>query len=193
MNNNELNQYIKHYLEEDKTHSAIMLTGDWGTGKSYYVQNCLIPFLENENNGKHKCVVVSLYGLSSLYDLSKALYFGVRLKPIAANMSEAGSTGMFAAKTILKGVTSFFGVDLSKSEAEMQQLYESIDLTGRLIILEDLERSNIDIIELLGYWLELLFETGYVDEQTYKPLQNSCGAIRRMLISSIKTIKEKNR
>ena len=40
------------------------------------------------------------------------------------------------------------------------------------------------------YWLELLFETGYVDEQTYKPIQNNCGAIRRMLISSIKTIKE---
>ena len=42
------------------------------------------------------------------------------------------------------------------------------------------------------YWLELLFETGYVDEQTYKPIQNSCGAIRRMLISTIRTIKEKN-
>ena len=40
------------------------------------------------------------------------------------------------------------------------------------------------------YWLELLFETGYLDEQTYKPIQNNCGAIRRMLISSIKTIKE---
>jgi four helix bundle protein len=42
------------------------------------------------------------------------------------------------------------------------------------------------------YWLELLFETGYLDEQTYKPIQNNCGAIRRMLISTIKTIKEKN-
>lgn len=41
------------------------------------------------------------------------------------------------------------------------------------------------------YWLELLFETGYMDEQTYKPVQNDCGAIRRMLISSIKTMKEK--
>ena len=40
------------------------------------------------------------------------------------------------------------------------------------------------------YWLELLFETGYMDEQTYKPIQNSCGAIRRMLISSIQTVKE---
>ena len=42
------------------------------------------------------------------------------------------------------------------------------------------------------YWLELLFETGYMDEQTYKPFQNNCGAIRRMLISTIKTIKGKN-
>lgn len=42
------------------------------------------------------------------------------------------------------------------------------------------------------YWLDLLFETGYIDEQTYKPIQNDCGAIRCMLISSIKTIKEKS-
>ena len=41
------------------------------------------------------------------------------------------------------------------------------------------------------YWLELLYETGYMKEVTYKPIQNSCGAIRRMIISSIKTIKEK--
>lgn len=40
------------------------------------------------------------------------------------------------------------------------------------------------------YWLDLLFETGYIDEQTYKPIRNTCGAIRRMLISSIKTLKE---
>ena len=42
------------------------------------------------------------------------------------------------------------------------------------------------------YWLDLLFETGYMDEQTYKSLQNSCGAIRRMLISSIRTMKDKS-
>ena len=42
------------------------------------------------------------------------------------------------------------------------------------------------------YWLELLFETGYIDQETYKPIQNNCGSIRRMLISTIKTIKEKS-
>ena len=41
------------------------------------------------------------------------------------------------------------------------------------------------------YWLELLFETNCISETIYKPLQNDCGAIRRMLISSLKTIKAK--
>ena len=41
------------------------------------------------------------------------------------------------------------------------------------------------------YWLELLFETNCMPEENYKALQNDCGAIRRMLISSLKTIKSK--
>lgn len=41
------------------------------------------------------------------------------------------------------------------------------------------------------YWLELFFETECIDEARYKELQNDCGAIRRMLISSLKTIKSK--
>ena len=41
------------------------------------------------------------------------------------------------------------------------------------------------------YWLELLFETNCMAEENYKALQNDCGAIRRMLISSLKTIKTK--
>ncbi len=39
------------------------------------------------------------------------------------------------------------------------------------------------------FWLELLFETGCMEEIVYKPIQNDCGAIRRMLIASLNTIK----
>ena len=41
------------------------------------------------------------------------------------------------------------------------------------------------------YWLELLYETGCINEEVYKSLQSECGAIRRMLIASLKTVKSK--
>ena len=43
------------------------------------------------------------------------------------------------------------------------------------------------------YWLELLFETNCLDESLYLSVRNDCGALRRMLISSITTIKSKQK
>ncbi|MBQ7986785.1 MAG: four helix bundle protein [Clostridia bacterium] len=40
------------------------------------------------------------------------------------------------------------------------------------------------------YWLELLNRTGYIGEEQYKVVANNCGQIRRMLISSINTVKD---
>ena len=150
MTNSELNEYILHYLKEDRTKSAIMLTADWGTGKSYYIQNELIPFLGKEENGSYSCVVVSLYGLKSVEEISKSLYLESRMKFLPKG-SEGFETGKFAVKTVVKGITSFLGVDLSKTEEELQDLYQSVDLSGKLIILENIERSGINILEVLGY------------------------------------------
>lgn len=41
-----------------------------------------------------------------------------------------------------------------------------------------------------GYWLELLFRTNYIDEQTFKALSTQCASLRVMLISSCKTVKQ---
>ena len=38
-------------------------------------------------------------------------------------------------------------------------------------------------------WLKLLFNTGVIDEDIYKKHRNLCGRIRRLLISSCKTLK----
>ena len=42
------------------------------------------------------------------------------------------------------------------------------------------------------YWLELLNRTGYIEKEKYNHITGNCGQIRRMLISSINTVKEKN-
>ena len=55
--------------------------------------------------------------------------------------------------------------------------------------------SKLEIVQKECYetehWLELLFETDSIEEEKYKKMKNECGAIRRMLISSLKTVKFK--
>ena len=41
-----------------------------------------------------------------------------------------------------------------------------------------------------GYWLELLYRTKYIDEQTFKTMSSKCTSLRAMLIASCKTAKE---
>lgn len=41
-----------------------------------------------------------------------------------------------------------------------------------------------------GYWLELLYRTGYIDDAWYKSLSDTCTSIRVMLIASCRTAKE---
>ena len=77
----EYNVYIQSYLDNDKTKSAIMLIAPWGMGKSHYIQNSLIPHLEKD--GAKRCVVVSLYGINDVKEISKAIYLEVRAKAIS--------------------------------------------------------------------------------------------------------------
>ena len=41
-----------------------------------------------------------------------------------------------------------------------------------------------------GYWIELLYRTKYIDEQTFKTLSAKCTSLRAMLIASCRTTKE---
>ena len=42
------------------------------------------------------------------------------------------------------------------------------------------------------YWLEILYKVNSIDESTYKSLINKCGTIRRKLIASVTTVKNKS-
>ena len=63
-------------------------------------------------------------------------------------------------------------------------------------------QSNLDFVSKLEialkecyeteYWLEVLFKVNAINEITYKSLTNKCGTIRRKLIASINTVKNKN-
>lgn len=182
MKKQEIIKYVRHYIEQDQTHSAIMLSADWGTGKSHFIQHDLIPHLAldkddqfKDKEKKHNCIVVSLYGLTQLSDISKSIYLEVRTSKIKKWVSaisnkipkrlriasqEVISIGSGIGKTILKGVAGHSGVDLNISDKDLKKIFKSIDLSGKLLIFDDIERTKINILEFLGYVNSLVEQDG---------------------------------
>ena len=75
------------------------------------------------------------------------------------------------------------GTSIGANIREAQYAHGKADFVAKLQIA--LKEANET-----GYWLELLFKTGYINEQEYKSLDSACTSIRVMLISSINTSKE---
>lgn len=190
----ELNEFIKNYIENDRTGRAIMISGCWGTGKSYYIKNSLAPFLANQGNVGHECVVVSLYGCEQLADISRRVFWEIKSRDfqnaqkkittklrkglqrfrkktnpeteneerseISLQKKAKRNKTLFIAKTILNGVANRFNINTYIDKNSMKRLFESVDLSGKLLVFEDVERSNIDIVDLLGYINSLTEQDG---------------------------------
>lgn len=75
------------------------------------------------------------------------------------------------------------GTSIGANIREAQYAHGKADFIAKLQIA--LKEANET-----GYWLELLLKTKYIDENTYKKLNDSCTSIRVMLISSINTTKK---
>ena len=74
------------------------------------------------------------------------------------------------------------GTSIGANIREAQYAHGKADFVAKLQIA--LKEANET-----GYWLELLFRTGYLSESEYNALDSACASIRVMLISSINTAK----
>ena len=68
-------------------------------------------------------------------------------------------------------------------------IYEANYAQGRKDFISKLEIALKEASET-GYWLELLNRTKYIDETTYKSLNDQCTSIRVKLVASCRTAKE---
>ena len=157
MNTKELNSYLEDYITKDKSHRAVMLVAPWGEGKTFYINSTLKDHLKEK---KLDFVNISLYGIKDLGELNKQLFLEIKLgklkkkKGLFGWISSHGKTILSGAigvgKTILKNV-AHIDVDIDLKEPKWSKMFESINLKNKLIIFDDLERTNIDIFEFLGY------------------------------------------
>ena len=72
------------------------------------------------------------------------------------------------------------GTSIGANIREAQYAHGKADFVAKLQIA--LKEANET-----GYWLELLYKTGHIEEAEYKALDSACASIRVMLIASINT------
>ena len=69
-----ISEKILRYISDPSKNQALLLSGPWGMGKTYYIKNTLQKDLETqEAYKKYKIVYTSLYGINSLKDLQNIL------------------------------------------------------------------------------------------------------------------------
>lgn len=90
----------------------------------------------------------------------------------------------------IKGCTVFVNQILRSASSIGANIHEAKYAQSRADFVNKLEIALKESSET-EYWLELLFRKEKLSEEQYKHLRNQCGSIRRRLIASVTTAKEK--
>ena len=72
----DLVESILDYIRAEYTDYAIMINGEWGSGKTYFWNHKIKPKIEamQVNGKKLTPIYMSLYGISNLEEISKKIF-----------------------------------------------------------------------------------------------------------------------
>ena len=149
----ELVDSILDYVRADYTDYAIMINGEWGSGKTYFWNHKIRNKIESLrlNGRKYTTIYMSLYGISNLEDISKKIFIETTQlmdKNMRKYMETHGQTTIPEyAKTGLD-MANFFGVTQNGDKIDYASFFATND---KVLCFDDLERANVDVIDILGY------------------------------------------
>lgn len=151
MDNDLIIQNIETYIKSEHCNYAIMLDGEWGSGKTYFINKEVIPKIKALNDDL-VTVYVSLFGVNTIEEIKQKIFFEI------ANISTKTSENVFKGfASAINGVTQkFTGINLNLgSELAYNFLHNGLT-KNEILIFDDIERTNIDICELLGFINEFI-------------------------------------
>ncbi len=149
----DLVESILDYVRSDYTDYAIMINGEWGSGKTHFWNNKIRNKIESlQLNGKrYTTIYMSLYGISNLEEISKKIFIETTQlmdKNLRKFMSNSGQTTIPEyAKTGID-MANLFGVTQNGDKVDYSEFFSTDD---KVLCFDDLERANVDVIDILGY------------------------------------------
>ena len=149
----DLVESVLDYVRSDYTDYAIMINGEWGAGKTYFWNNQIKRKIESLslNGRRYKTIYMSLYGISNLEEISKKIFIETTQlmdKNLRKYMQTHKHDGIPEyAKTSID-MANFFGVSQSGDKIDYDEFFS---VTDKVLCFDDLERANVDVIDILGY------------------------------------------
>lgn len=156
LTDNQIIDILTDYIKNPKMNYAILLDGEWGSGKTYFIKN---KFEKDNKN----VIYIPLYGIKNREDIDKKIYYKILEKnmPTQITKSKCLQKGFKIAKKTGDAIFSItnevikkvFNIDVSGIKnitgSEIISLFKNI--SDYIIIFDDLERCEIPINEILGY------------------------------------------
>ena len=149
----ELIESILDYVRADYTDYAIMINGEWGSGKTHFWNHKVRNKIESLqlNGRRYTTIYMSLYGISNLEDISKKIFIETTQlmdKNLKKYMDAHDETTIPEyAKTGLD-MANFFGVTKNGEKVNYDEFFAT---DNKILCFDDLERANVDVIDILGY------------------------------------------
>ena len=150
---------LKYYCNEKQPVGAIMLTGEWGCGKTYFIENELRKELEKT----HVIIRISLFGLSSIESIKNE----VQLNWLQSYIDEKSETKGLGEKGIntLQGLMNVVNEETKNKFGPVGFIINklsSLDIVDFIkvaptignkkvvLVFDDLERSILSTNDMLG-------------------------------------------
>lgn len=162
LTDDEITDIILKYIDEEIYNYAIMIDGEWGCGKTYYIKESLIGAIEDHENQKtsnneeykvHQVIYISLYGMKSIDEISKQVFMKSYLSK-AENTTGLGKAGVKVVGTVLPAlfdvINNKIGTSLSVDNVS-DNIEKFLPARDKIFIFDDLERCDCPINEILGY------------------------------------------
>lgn len=164
LNIEEAKTVVLDYVKERSYNYALLVDGEWGCGKTFFIKETVIPEIEkiemkSNANGEYgkgkkqkdkdnriKVLYLSLYGVNSINDISERILqsqIETRIKSKRKLIPGIKLTAELI-ETIFNRAGAF-----RKSEETLMQLFT--DWNNYVLVFDDLERAHIHINLIFGY------------------------------------------
>ena len=157
--NHNIVDFLDDYFESENPPAyAVLLSGEWGCGKTFLMKKIMKRYTKKRNNKKSAkdkpedlFIYISLYGIKDQAAIDSLIFFK-NLHPILS--SNIGVAGGSIAKEIMR-----YGLNHISPSSDtdiLDNIGESIKKlwpigNNKIFIFDDLERCKIDPQDLLGY------------------------------------------